>query len=359
MRAEADIAAARDQVSIAEQSLTAERDGKAPLALAEAEAAARDAARELAHANTVSADLRELLTRGFVTRAEVDRADQARQQAHDRDRLASLRLTTLRTFEQPASVQKSQADVTTARKNLSASAESSRARLAQRRAVVALAEGRAAEASLRLARARDAVGLTEVRSTVSGLVVHRELYFGTDKRKPQPGDEVWPNQTLVAIPDPAQLIVHTRVREGDLYKISASQPVSVSVDAYPDLVLPATVSMIGVLAQEDATRSGAKFFPVTVRLATSDPRLRTGMTARVEVELMSVAHATIVPLNAIADEDGATRCVVVTGAGNETRRVTVAGRNELVASIASGLVAGERVLLFDPAAGVTAPVTRR
>src|SRR5262249_10629494 len=162
---------------------------------------------------------------------------------------------------------------------------------AQRRAIVALAETRASEARARLAHALDLVDRTTVRSETAGLVVYRELFFGADKRKPQPGDEVWPNQPLVAVPDPAQLVIETRVREVDLHKISTSQPVTVRVDAYPDLRLPAAVSSIGALALEDPARAGKRFFPVTITLLNADDRLRTGMTSRVDIETTSLPHA--------------------------------------------------------------------
>lgn len=348
MRADSDIDTAKDQLSAAETTFTSEREGRGPLAIVEAEVGAAEAARERKLALTTAEDMRAMLKQGFVTRAETDRAEQALQQAEDRQRLADLRLATLKGFEQPAAIDKSRAGVATARKGLDTTVEAGRARLAQRRAAVSLTEARAMEARQRLAAARDRVDRTTVRATSGGLVVYRELFFGTDKRKPQPGDEVWPSQPLVAVPDSSQLVVDTRVREIDLHKVSSSQRVSVTVDAYPGLVLPATVQTIGALAQEDPARAGRRFFPVTVRLLSVDPRLRTGMTARVEIQVSSIDRALVVPVQALVDEDGETRCYVMTHTGTEARVVDIAARNDLVAAVRRGLAAGETVLLADP-----------
>ena len=345
MRVDADREAAREQLGAAETALASERQGRGPLALAEAEVALNQASRERTQAQTTAGDMRALLTRGFVTRTEVDRAEQTLGQAEDRERLARLRLQALTQFEQPAALDKSQADVSSARKAIENSTEAGRARLAQRRAAVTLAQTRAGEARARLARANDQVERTTLRSATAGLVVYRELFFGTDKRKPQPGDEVWPSQALVAVPDPAQLVIETRVREVDLHKLAASQHVTVSVDAYPGVKLDATVSTIGALALEDPARAGKRFFPVTIKLTRSDDRLRTGMTARVDIETTSMPHALVVPVQAIVERDGVSQCSVFGPHGAVARTVTVLARNELVAAIGSGLSAGETVLL--------------
>jgi HlyD family secretion protein len=348
VRAEGDVDAARQQIGFAERALSNERDGKGPVAMAEATAAANDAARDLTRARATVDDMHALFTQGFVTRVEVERAEQTLQQADDRQRVASLKLKTLQTFEQPAAIDRSRAEVAAAAKNLNGATESAQSKLAQRQAVAALLQTRLGEDRQRLAHARDQVDRAVIRSEAAGLVVYRELFFGTEKRKPQPGDEVWPNQPIVAVPDPDQLVVQTRVREIDLHRLSPTARVMVSVDAYPDLTLPAAVTLVGALAQEDATRAGPRFFPVTVKLLRADGRLRTGMTARVEIEVSALATAVVVPVQALIDDHGVTRCAIVTRTGTELRTVEILARNELVAAVRSGLRPGETVLLGDP-----------
>lgn len=349
MKTASDADAAQEQLSAAEAGLVSERDGRGPLALVEAEVAANDAARERRLAETTVGDMRALLQQGFVTRVELERAEEALRQADDRQRLATLKLETLRTYDRPAALDRSRAGVSSARKGVESAAEAGRARLMQRRADVALAVNRLAEAQQRLRVASDRLSRTTVRSTSDGLVVYRELFFGSDKRKPLPGDEVWPSQPLVAVPDSSQLIVETRVREIDLHKVSSSQRVTVTVDAYPGVVLPARVVTVGALAQDDPARAGTRFFPVTVQLLGTDARLRTGMSARVSIEVAAFDRVTVVPLSAIVDDGGVTRVTVVTPFGRESRVVDVLAENDQVAAIRQGVTAGDTVLLVDPA----------
>ena len=124
-----------------------------------------------------------------------------------------------------------------------------------------------------------------MRADVPGIAVHREVFFGSERRKPQVGDQVWANQPLLILPDVSRMVVETSVRETDVHKLERNQRVDVRVQAYPDLRLTGTVSLVGTLAQAEKERRGAKFFAVTVQMNESEPRLRPGMTARVEIHV--------------------------------------------------------------------------
>jgi HlyD family secretion protein len=155
----------------------------------------------------------------------------------------------------------------------------------------------------------------------------------------------------MALPDSSRLVVDTRVREVDLHKIATGQQVLVTVEAYPDLRLNATVELVGALAEDDATRAGVKYFPVTVALIDVDPRLRTGMTARVGIEVASRPNALVVPVHAIFEDEtgsGETYCVVLRNGRPQRVDVQVGANNGLFAAVTSGLAQGDEVLLVDP-----------
>ena len=144
---------------------------------------------------------------------------------------------------------------------------------------IAAAESRIQEAASKLALAQQQLARTEVRADVPGIVVYRDVFFGSEQRKPQVGDQVWANQPLLILPDISKMVVETSVRETDIHKIERNQSVAVRVQAYPDLKLTGQVTLVGTLAQEEQERRGAKFFGVTVQVNESEPRLRPGMTA--------------------------------------------------------------------------------
>jgi len=345
---EGDLETARQQVGFAETSLRNQLEGRGKLALAEADAAAGEAARELERAKKAYDDLKPLLAEGFITKAELDRAEQAWQHAEEQKRVADTRRETLVRYEQPAATGRAQADVFAAKDALTRQTESAAARANERRATVTAIESRVQEIRARIAMLEEQLSRTVLRASSGGLVVYRDLFFGSDKRKAQVGDEVWPNQPVIALPDPTQLVVETRVREVDLHKVSASQTVEVRVDAYPDLRLPAQVSLVGALAQEDPARAATKFFPVTIRLTTTDARLRTGMTARVQIAVSAIASSLVVPLESIFDDRGQSVVFVLKGGRWERRTVKIVAENETEAAIDDGVSPGDRVALANP-----------
>ena len=77
------------------------------------------------------------------------------------------------------------------------------------------------------------------------------------------------------------------------------------------------------LAQEEKDRRGAKFFSVSVQVKESEPRLRPGMTARVEIEVEERKSALFVPLEAVFERDG--RSVVYVAGRRPRPREVVLG----------------------------------
>lgn len=356
LRSEAAMAQARQQIGYAETALTDQLEGRGKVQIAEAEATAAEAGREAERLQTAFEDMKPLFKEGFVTRAELDRAEQAAQRAAEQKRLADLSREAIVKYERPAATDRSRRELDAARDGLTRQTATINSQLSERQAAVGLAQSRIDEIGARIAILRQQIASSTIRADVPGLVVYRDLYFGSDRRKPQVGDEVWPNQPLIALPDTSQLTVDSRVREVDLHRLSSSQRVFVRVDAYPDLRLPGSIALVGALAQDDATRAGTKFFPVTIRIDATDPRLRTGMTATVEIEVASVPDAVVIPAQAVFDRNGQPYCYVMRRGRPVQQRVEVAGDNEWSAAIRNGVEPGDTVLLIDPtAAGAEAP----
>lgn len=350
LRVQSEVEALTQAVAFAERELTNQMEGQGRLTLLEAQAAAAEAERERDRTRAAYEDTRALLPEGFVTRLEVDKAEQAYRRAEELLRLANVKVETLTKYERPSTIDQSMAAVNAAHGDLRRGQDAASSRVTQRDAAVASARSRVDETRSRLESLRDRLARSVVHAGGSGLVVYRDLFFGSDRRKPQVGDEVWPNQPVIALPDSSRLVVETHVREIDLYKIAASQRVQVRFDAYPDLVLPASVSLVGALAQDDDAKAGTKYFPVTVELLQTDERLRTGMTAQVEIEVASKAGARLIPVEAVFGDEHAPYAFVLVNGRPARRPITIDASNGFEAAVLGGLDLGERVLLVDPTA---------
>jgi HlyD family secretion protein len=346
-----ELQAARLRVEETDLELKDVQQGKGQLKEEEAEAAVANAERELKDAEGQLEDLRPLLDEGFITRTELERAEQAGERAAEQLVLARRRRDALLNFGRPLELSQARSDVQSSRETLRQLHSASAYRLAQKDAAVAAARSRIEEASAKLELARHQLARCEVRADVPGIVVYKDVFFGSERRRPQVGDQVWANQPLLILPDISKMVVETKVRETDIHKIEQNQEVRVRVDAYPDLRLTGAVTRIGTLAREEKERRGAKFFGVTIQIHESEPRLRPGMTARVEIEVEERTNAVFVPLEAVFDRD-AGHVVYPVARRPRPREVVLGPSNADFVVVEKGLAAGERILLREPGTAV-------
>ena len=345
-----DMAVARQKVERSQLELKDVQEGKGKLREEEAALAVTNAEREMKKAEGAYEDLKPLLQEGFITKQELERAQQAVGRAQEELALARRRRDSLVNFGRPLELSQARSDALLTQDGLRQLESSASYRLDQRRSAIAAAESRIQEAQSRVTLAQQQLSRTEVRADVPGIVVYKDVFFGSEQRKPQVGDQVWANQPLLILPDITKMVVETRVRETDIHKIEKNQSVSIGVQAYPDMKLSGRVSLVGTLAQEEMERRGTKFFGITVQVSESEPRLRPGMSATVEIQVEERARALSVPVEAVFEKDGRHVCYVVTRRGLRPREVVLGPSNRDFVVVEKGLEEGERVALRDPAA---------
>jgi HlyD family secretion protein len=348
-----DLASARQKVERSGLELKDVQDGKGKLREEEAQAAVANAERDLQKAAGGLEDLRPLLAEGFITKQELERAEQVVARARDDLALAVRRRDSLVQFGRPLELSQARSEATLTKESLRQLESAAAYRIEQKQAAISAAESRIQEASSKLSQAQQQLSRTEVRADVPGIVVYREVFFGSEQRKPQVGDQVWANQPLLILPDISKMVVEAKIRETDIHKVEANQNVKVRVQAYPDLKLTGKVTLVGTLAQEEKERRGAKFFGVTVQVDGSEPRLRPGMTAQVEIEVEERPRALYVPLQAVFEREGRSFCYLVRRGRLQAQEVVTGPSNQDFVVIDKGLREGDRIALRDPGAPPT------
>ncbi|MBI5630013.1 MAG: efflux RND transporter periplasmic adaptor subunit [Elusimicrobia bacterium] len=137
---------------------------------------------------------------------------------------------------------------------------------------------------------------------------------------------------LMTVADLSRLVVNMQINEMDVLKLSAGLPVTVTVDALDGQVFPARVSLIAPQAEKN--NAGLKVFKVEVELDRAEPRLKPGMTARVDALLEKRKGVLRVPLSAVFEESGKTYVYVDKKKGNPDRiRVELGLRSEMDAEL--------------------------
>jgi len=123
------------------------------------------------------------------------------------------------------------------------------------------------------AGARAALANAEVRAPFAGVITNLDLKVGEFSASGVP---------VLTIADTSNWVVKTTdLTEIDVVDLSEGQPVTVILDAIPDVELKGNVFSIG---QNYSENQGDIVYEVTILLTESDPAMRWGMTAEVKFE---------------------------------------------------------------------------
>jgi HlyD family secretion protein len=211
---------------------------------------------------------------------------------------------------------------------------------------VAVSEAGVTKARTAVEKARANLQNAVLKSPIDGVVVEVNVRVG----------EVPKETTAIILVDDSRLHIDVAVDEIDIRRVKAQQPVSVTLEALPDEVLPGKVVSISpattdseTLLQSPATASaGVPSYIVTIELAHNSPDLRVGMSAKATVQTRLREGVPLVPNRAIQieRETGKEYVDKLDGEGTPVRTEIKTGlRNETDSEVLSGLAAGDKVLI--------------
>lgn len=102
-------------------------------------------------------------------------------------------------------------------------------------------------------------------------------------RKLQVGDSVWVGLPVVSLPDLSVMRVEAKLSDVDDGRVAPAEPVTCTLDAYPDRTFSGHIVEITPVAQEETGRSLRRAYSVKIELDASDAdRMRPGMSVKVE-----------------------------------------------------------------------------
>jgi len=141
------------------------------------------------------------------------------------------------------------------------------------------------------------------------------------------------------------------VLESEAIGLAVEQPVDVRLDSAPQRIFAGRIKSIGQLAAPREKDSPVKYFEFIVALTEVDSRLmRSGSAVSARVQVADVESALVVPNQAIYSDVEASWVYVLDRSGKAVRRKVQTGRRSATRTeVVSGLSAGERVALVQPA----------
>ncbi len=181
----------------------------------------------------------------------------------------------------------------------------------------------------RVTLARKALADTTVRAPFSGLVAQRMV---------STGDYVTRGMKVAQIVRIMPLRIELTVPEQFVASVTVGQPVSFSVDAFPDRMFEGKVRYVS-----PALRAEQRALTVEAVVPNADAELKPGMFATARVEQNKKEPAVLVPESAVRVISGTGRVFVVNGDRAEERIVTTGQKVDNLVEIVTGLKGGEKV----------------
>lgn len=198
-------------------------------------------------------------------------------------------------------------------------------------------EARIAGMEATLASIDAQIAKNELRAPFSGIVTRQDA-----KR----GETVAANRALVSLQTAEKYEIKANVPEVDVAKVAVGDPARVTLDAYGSSVFfPATVSAID---PAETIIGGVPTYTVTLRFDSTDERVKSGMTANIDIRTDERKGVLWVPVRAVFSDAEGKRFVRIPD-GLSTRDVPVSvglrgsdGRIEIL----SGLKEGDSIVTF-------------
>lgn len=164
-------------------------------------------------------------------------------------------------------------------------------------------------------------------------------------KKREVGDSLGPLDTVVQLVQLDRMRANGTVDEMNLGAVALGQPVTLQLDALPDLALTGELTALG---RDVVFGEQGKVIEVQIAIAPTHAALRPGMKFRGAIELARARQVLQVPLDAVFVIGGDAVVFRATPRGLERTPVELGRRGGSMIEVVSGLSAGDRVSRMAP-----------
>ena len=242
--------------------------------------------------------------------------------------------------------------------NLERTMQEAGAKLAQAEVGFKTAEQKFNLEARQLEDLKDQIAKCTIRAERTGLVVYGSSTghnpFRRSNEEPiQEGTTVRQRQKIITIPDMTRMGVTVNIHESSVQKVAKGQPVTMTIDAFPDLRLTGAVERVAILADSANMfmNPDLKVYPTMVRIDGVHDWLRPGMSAEVVILIDKLEDVVYIPIQAVSYFGDDQVCFVVKN-GKALRRIIDTGSfTQEYIEVRDGLEEGEEVLLLAPNVG--------
>ncbi|HEX5138365.1 MAG TPA: efflux RND transporter periplasmic adaptor subunit [Planctomycetota bacterium] len=290
----------------------------------------------------------ELRKEDFVTENDLREAQIQLKKARNDLETAKMEQRSYEEYKRPLELRKKEAAVVEAERGLDQAKKAAEAQLADKTAQVRQRESSLKRTKDQLEKTNEILSKMEIKAPTDGTVLYGDPDQPWERGNIKVGQQVWQGMNLITLPDPSEMAVTLQIHEADVDKLKVGMKAFVTSETQKDKTFDGEVSKIDTVANAGQNWWGGddvKRFKVEVALTGRDLSLKTGTSARAEIQVGEVDDCLAVPLQAVHEKEGKRFCVVKKGAVTENVEVTIGASNDTMVEIKSGLSEGAQVLL--------------
>lgn len=209
---------------------------------------------------------------------------------------------------------------------------------------IKIAGAELAKAKEALKEAVDRLEDTEIRAPARGTILEKFVEEGQVITSTT--SSVSEGTLLFTMADLSRIYVEAMVDEVDIGRVASGQRVTITVDAWPEMVFTGRVKRILPKGRVERTIT---FFDVVIDITGNERgKLRLGMSANVEIVIDSAKDVLLVPSEALREKDGETGVFMLGEEGPVWVPVTPGKTDGVITEVITevkGLEAGQVVIL--------------
>ena len=202
------------------------------------------------------------------------------------------------------------------------------------------------EDEARLKEAHETLDKLSLVSPSDGIAIISHNW--STQNKYQIGDQMWPNNTLMQLPNLSKLKTKININEVDISYITRDLRVEVKPDAFSDSTFTGRVIHVANLAVNKDNNSNIKVFPVEILLDQANKNLLPGLTVSCRVVIDEIEDVQYIPLEALHTEGNIKYVYRRKGGEYERVEVQTGLTNSDYVIITEGLKRNDHVALIDP-----------
>ncbi len=344
------------QVELAELALKRWQEGEVAQQRERNRISVENAERNLKRLTDKVERSRELESKGFLSKDELEQDEISFAQAQADMVIAELESEIYENFRYPEEEKTKRSEVEKAKAALERTIEQNEINLRDKRADV---EARAQRLRVReenFAKLERQIRDAEIKAPRAGLVVYASSMensrggWGGDTPL-SVGREVRSNETLIILPDVTEMVAEVKIHESLAGRVREGQDARVTIEAV-GRTLDGKVASVGVLAASGGWRDpNRREYTVRILLDMDQARdagLKPSMRCDAKITINSVKRAVSVPVQAVF-VDGPVQFVYSPNGPRFDRLPVLMGRkSDTYAEIFKGLTVGTQVLLRSP-----------